>query len=143
MSMDVAREPDRSVIIDYTNWQGKRRWRRITPLGLRFGVSGWHTEPQWLLHARDDEADDRAIKEFALKDIHAWGGDHASPPPDRDAIVEMCAKAIEKRADECREYGRGLSDEQLQQREYVAAAELKSMAMRIRALSSATEKAPI
>lgn len=60
-----------AVAIDYTNWKGARRIRRILPLAIWFGATEWHKEEQWLLHAIDLEADTEA-KDFAMKDIHGW-----------------------------------------------------------------------
>lgn len=59
------------VIIDYTNWRGERRNRRITPRPpLAFCRTDWHPVEQWILRARDEDiGEDR---EFALKDIHSW-----------------------------------------------------------------------
>ena len=64
-------EPLQGVTIDYTNWRGARRLYRILPFDIRFGSSEWHPEPQWLLSAIDED-DNAKMKEFALKDIHAW-----------------------------------------------------------------------
>lgn len=58
------------VLIDYTNWRGERRWRRIVPKSVQFENSEWHHETQWILHAVDIEVG--ATREFAMKDIHAW-----------------------------------------------------------------------
>lgn len=69
-AVDVTKEPSVAVNIDYTNWRGERSIRTIIPYSIRFGISGWHTEPQWLLRAFDvDKGDDR---EFAMADIHRW-----------------------------------------------------------------------
>ena len=50
----------------YLNWRGEIRLRKIKPIpeSLRFGVSEWHKEPQWLLSAVDLEKSQ--IREFAL-----------------------------------------------------------------------------
>ncbi|UYO50316.1 WYL domain-containing protein [Rhodopseudomonas palustris] len=58
------------ALIDYTNWRGERRWRRIVPLRIVFQNSEWHPAPQWIMHAVDVETG--AIREFAMKDIHEW-----------------------------------------------------------------------
>jgi predicted DNA-binding transcriptional regulator YafY len=62
--------PKEEVLIDYTNWRGERRWRRIRPLRVAFENSEWHHDTQWILHAVDVEM--AAMREFAMKDIHAW-----------------------------------------------------------------------
>lgn len=61
---------DRDVTIDYTNWRGERRMRKIRPLNIVFRASSWHPQNQWLLSAIDLE--DGEVKEFALKDIAKW-----------------------------------------------------------------------
>ena len=65
-------DPQRDVEIDYTNWRGERRWRRITPIGIVFENNEWHPTSQWLLEAIDCE--DGQIKTFALETIHGWSG---------------------------------------------------------------------
>jgi hypothetical protein len=60
------------VIIDYTNWRGERRTRRITPMNVCFDVNEYHPKPQWLLHAHDVAKDE--LRVFALSGIHHWEG---------------------------------------------------------------------
>ena len=60
-----------TVTIDYTNWRGERRQRRIVSCGIMFGSNEWHPEPQWLLLAKDEG--DSTIKTFAMVNIHTWG----------------------------------------------------------------------
>lgn len=55
------------VPFTYTNYRGETSVRRITPLGLRFGSTEWHPEPQWLMTAYDHDKD--ANRDFALKDF--------------------------------------------------------------------------
>lgn len=62
--------PGQEVLIDYTNWRGERRWRRVVPQRIEFENSEWHHETQWIMHAV--EVDLAAQREFAMKDIHAW-----------------------------------------------------------------------
>lgn len=61
-----------AVDIDYTNWEGERRIRRIIPKmeSIYFGVSPFHTQPQWLLKVFDVEK--KAERTLAMKDIHNW-----------------------------------------------------------------------
>lgn len=59
------------VVIDYTNWRGKRSLRKIEPLDLYRGANEWHPEPQWLLNAIDLN-DAGKIKSFAMSGIHSW-----------------------------------------------------------------------
>lgn len=58
------------VTIDYTNYKGERRKRRIMPMDIEFRVTPHHTTPQWILHAWDIEKDAR--RSYAMKDIHSW-----------------------------------------------------------------------
>lgn len=58
------------VVIDYTNWEGKRSVRRIRPLQLSFENNEWHPETQWLLEAVD--LDKGWTRSFALANIHSW-----------------------------------------------------------------------
>ncbi len=58
------------VSIEYTNWRGETAMRRIIPIEIWFGSTGWHKTPQWLLKALDIEKD--AERDFALGDIHSW-----------------------------------------------------------------------
>lgn len=58
------------VIIDYTNHRGERAKREIIPLELKWEVSEWHLEPQWVIRALDLEK--AAERHFAMKSIHSW-----------------------------------------------------------------------
>jgi predicted DNA-binding transcriptional regulator YafY len=57
-----------AIVLDYTNWKGERRDRRVMPLTLWFGVSEFHNEPQWFIRAMDLERN--AMRDFALATIH-------------------------------------------------------------------------
>lgn len=61
---------DRRVEIDYTNWRGERRLRRIEPQAIGITKSEWHPKEQWCIQAIDCE--DGKQKDFAMKDIHSW-----------------------------------------------------------------------
>jgi predicted DNA-binding transcriptional regulator YafY len=61
---------DRSVTIDYTNWQGERATRRILPSHIYWGSNQWHPQPQWLMSAYD--LDKHCERTFALSSIHSW-----------------------------------------------------------------------
>lgn len=65
------------VTIDYTNWRGERRTRKIIPLCIKFEANKWHRIPQWLLLAIDMET--TGEKTFALSGIHSW-----TPTPEID-----------------------------------------------------------
>jgi len=67
------------VIIDYTNWRGKRTLRRIIPIRVSFENNEYHPDTQWLLEAIDLNDADHKVKTFALKDIHSW--QPSSTPP--------------------------------------------------------------
>lgn len=56
----------------YKNYKGEEGYRRATPISLRYGTSEWHTTPQWLMLAHDDEKD--APREFALADMKNFIG---------------------------------------------------------------------
>jgi predicted DNA-binding transcriptional regulator YafY len=73
---------ERVVVIDYTNWRGRREKRTIRPRWLWFGSTEYHPEPQWLLCAfdRDKEAD----RDFAMSGIHSWS---APEPAGRAALA--------------------------------------------------------
>lgn len=61
----------RAVWIDYTNYRGERGVREVVPLGIRFGATEHHPEPQWLMDAYDVQKE--AERTFAMNDVHAWG----------------------------------------------------------------------
>ena len=43
----------------YTNWKGSYRRRRVTlPIHVHFGVTPFHPEPCWLMHAFDLDKQD-------------------------------------------------------------------------------------
>lgn len=52
---------------DYINHRGEAGARRVVPIAIRFGVSDWHTDPQWLMEALD--LDKGAPREFAMRDM--------------------------------------------------------------------------
>jgi len=55
----------RSIHFLYTNHRRELAIRWVTPKSIRWGVTEWHTEPQWLLLAFDHEKG--ANREFALE----------------------------------------------------------------------------
>lgn len=55
-----------SIKFRYTNYRGKTAIRTVQPVGIEFGSTDWHPEPQWLLHGVDlEKGEGRA---FALCD---------------------------------------------------------------------------
>lgn len=55
------------MTLTYTNWRGETSLRRLRPIGIWFGATEWHPEPQWLLKAWDE--DKGAERDFALADF--------------------------------------------------------------------------
>lgn len=62
----------KEVVIDYTNWRGERRTRRVKPWTMVFKESRYHPGAQWILEAYDLEDPAKAIKDFAMTGIHSW-----------------------------------------------------------------------
>lgn len=58
------------VAVRYTNWKGETSLRNIEPIEIFFGSNEFHPESQWLLRCFD--ADKKAERTFAMKDIHEW-----------------------------------------------------------------------
>ena len=67
-----AYDGDRAVHLDYTNWKGERRWRRVLPQSLWYGTTSYHPTPQWFIRAVDLEKN--AVRDFADKDLHGVTG---------------------------------------------------------------------
>ena len=53
------------VTLIYTNWKGITAERTIVPERVWFGVTAWHSEPQWFIEALD--VDKNEERDFALK----------------------------------------------------------------------------
>jgi predicted DNA-binding transcriptional regulator YafY len=68
----MSLEPNKSVTVDYTNWRGERRERKIQPICVVFKRNRYHPEEQWILWAFDLEMEENIIKQFAMKNIHEW-----------------------------------------------------------------------
>lgn len=58
------------VLVDYTDFQGRRDLRRILPIKLHFGKAELYPEAQWLLEAWDVERVTQHT--FAMAGVHAW-----------------------------------------------------------------------
>lgn len=87
------------VRIKYTNYKGETSWRVISPVGIRFGPTVWHQEPQWLLSAMD--LDKNEYREFAVKDIVVWLPINKDLN-DKDKIIlalELEVEELKKKAD--------------------------------------------
>jgi len=57
---------EKSIRFFYINHRFVPAIRWATPISIRWGVTEWHTAPQWLMLAFDHEK--RATREFALTD---------------------------------------------------------------------------
>jgi predicted DNA-binding transcriptional regulator YafY len=64
---DTNVQPTRVVSFDYTNYRGEKSRRNVSPITLRFGVSDYHDEPQFLMIAYD--RDKLEFREFTLRDM--------------------------------------------------------------------------
>lgn len=75
-----------AVAVDYVNWKGTRRERRVLPLRFFFGSTEFHPEPQWLFDCFDFECGEN--RTFALSGVKSWrpfadaGGKCVPPSPD-------------------------------------------------------------
>lgn len=70
----LLKEPEKYVIIDYTNHAGVRGWRTVMPISVGWGNNKWHPEQQWLMTALDISKDE--IRTFAMNKIHKWSRIH-------------------------------------------------------------------
>lgn len=61
----------RWVRFRYRNYKGKESVRRAVPGPIYWGKTEWHPEEQWLFRAWD--LDKGEARDFALKDVLAWG----------------------------------------------------------------------
>jgi hypothetical protein len=52
----------------YKNYRGEEGYRRVRPVSVRFGVSAYHRDPQWLMLA-EDTLNENKHREFAMRDI--------------------------------------------------------------------------
>lgn len=58
------------LVLDYTNWRGERRLRRVLPLRIEWeGATQWHPEPGWALIATCRAVD--AERSFRMTSVHA------------------------------------------------------------------------
>lgn len=80
-----------TINILYTNHRGETARRRIQPLGLRFGVSARHPDPQWLLEAID--LDKNAERSFALSGLR---GDVSAAALPRKSLLDQIHDAMRR-----------------------------------------------
>lgn len=55
------------IHFDYVNWRKEFSKRRARPISIRYGTSGWHKNPGWLMLALDLEKNEE--REFAIADM--------------------------------------------------------------------------
>jgi hypothetical protein len=60
------------IYFQYINWRGEPSHRCVKPQSIRFGVSEYHQQPQWLLSGTDMGHGN--VREFAMKDMHCVTG---------------------------------------------------------------------
>ena len=65
------------VEIDYTNYRGERRIRRIRPLAFVFDANEWHPTPCHQCFAIDLETG--KYRHFPLMSIHSWKETSSDP----------------------------------------------------------------
>lgn len=78
--MELTVIPEKSVLIDYTNYKNERRRYTIIPQTLYFGKTTYYSEPQWLLSAvkfttkmyGEETITVMHRRIFALQNIHTW-----------------------------------------------------------------------
>jgi len=68
----TASEQPQAVLIDFTNWKGERRVRKVLPQRLAFCATLWHPEAQWMVFAIDLEDGSKGERGFPLANIHSW-----------------------------------------------------------------------
>ena len=67
----MAKGINAEVIIDYTNWKGERRNRRIIPhYPIYTRLPPYYPDRQWLLFALDVEKGE--MRHFSFQRIHSW-----------------------------------------------------------------------
>lgn len=77
--------------ITYTNYRGETAERNITPKRVWYGISEWHSVPQWFMTAFDH--DKNADRDFALKD---FGYPEASPAQSQKYDFDCACTKIEQ-----------------------------------------------
>jgi hypothetical protein len=101
----------RVVRINYLNWRGEKRWRRILPHTdtVHFGETEWHPGPQWLFSATDLE--DGKMKTFAMNGIFGWDVDpnqtlpwRTPDPIDQPFVKDECHPSHVTRASDASSY---------------------------------------
>lgn len=58
------------LIFSYKNYKGTTSERTVLPSGVFYGITEYHKQPQYFLHAWDIEK--KAYRDFALQDIQKF-----------------------------------------------------------------------
>lgn len=67
---------DKEIDLEYTNWKGDTRIRKVIPLRVWYGSTKFHGAPQWLLKVRDLEKD--AERDFSMADCNFKVGEDSA-----------------------------------------------------------------
>jgi predicted DNA-binding transcriptional regulator YafY len=108
--------PAPPLVFMYRNWRGETALRRVRPIGISYGTSEWHPEPQWLLHAYD--LDKEAERDFSFSNIAAAPASPAAEPTEhnmrldyrRAVRAEQRAARLEQKLDEARQRNEKLEE---------------------------------
>ena len=60
----------KEFLIDYTNWKGKRKWRRVMPVRISWEISPFHAEHDLSLFLNAIDVEECCSRDFLIKDIH-------------------------------------------------------------------------
>ena len=58
------------LVFIYKNYKGSISERSVLPSSSFYGITAYHTRPQWFLHAWDIEK--KAYRDFAMQDIQRF-----------------------------------------------------------------------
>ncbi len=78
------------LTISYTNWRGETATRRIRPRNFWYGITSWHPQHQWFLHA--DDVDRGVARDFAVSGIKGFPSPDAAAP--RHEVAGMLDAAM-------------------------------------------------
>lgn len=60
---------DKPAFVVYTNWKKRTSVRHIRPVEVKYTVTEFHSDEQWILFCEDLD-EDSSVKGFAMADIH-------------------------------------------------------------------------
>jgi hypothetical protein len=60
----------KEFLIDYTNYKGKRRWRRVMPIRISWDISPFHESHGLSLFLNAIDVEECTSRDFLIKDIH-------------------------------------------------------------------------